>query len=111
MCDHDRLHERQDANGRCRTQADEATHDFLGVYNSNALAIRRRIDLPIPVFTLRGFIATLSGAVILLLLLAPLAFHGVHWIRVATIPVAIPTRRPISWARSLKGRPRTASMA
>jgi hypothetical protein len=68
---------------------DEATHDFVAVYNANALAIKRRIHLPIPVFTLRGFIATLSAAVVLLLLLAPLALHGVHWIRIAAIPVAI----------------------
>jgi Protein of unknown function with HXXEE motif len=68
---------------------DEAAHDFLGVYNPNALAIRRRTGLPIPVVTLRGFIATLGAAVVLMLLLAPLAFHGVHWIRVAAIPVAI----------------------
>lgn len=69
--------------------ADEATHDFLGVYNPNALAIRRRIGVPIPVFTLRGFIVSLGAAVVLLLLLSPLAFHGIHWLRVVAIPIAI----------------------
>lgn len=69
--------------------ADEAAHDFISVYNHNALAIRRRVRLPIPVFTLRRFFVTLGAAVFLLLLLAPLALHGVHWIRVAAIPIAI----------------------
>jgi hypothetical protein len=69
--------------------ADEAAHDFLSVYNPNALAIRRRTRVPIPVFNLFGFITTLGSAVVLLLLLSPLAFHGVHWIRVAAIPIGI----------------------
>ena len=68
---------------------DEATHDFLGVYNPNAQAIRRRFHVPIPVFTLRGFAIALSSAVCLLLILTPLAFHGTHWIQIAAIPVAI----------------------
>ena len=56
--------------------ADEATHDFLGVYNRNALAIRLRTHLPIPFFSIRGFITALGSAVVLLLLLSPLAFRG-----------------------------------
>jgi hypothetical protein len=69
--------------------ADEAAHDFLGVYNTNALAIRRCTHLPIPFFSIRGFITALGSAVVLLLLLSPLAFHGIHWIRVAAVPVGI----------------------
>jgi hypothetical protein len=69
--------------------ADEASHDFLAVYNPNARAIRRRLHVPVPVFTLRSFMLSLSTAVVLLLLLAPLAFRGTHWLRVAALPVAI----------------------
>jgi len=69
--------------------ADEATHDFLSVYNPNARAIRRRLHLPMPIFTLRSFITALSAAVALLFVLTPLAFHGVHWVRVAALPVAM----------------------
>jgi hypothetical protein len=69
--------------------ADEAAHGFLDVYNPNALAIRRRLHLPIPVFTLRAFIIALSSAVCLLLVLSPLAFHGVGWIRIAAVPISL----------------------
>lgn len=71
--------------------ADEATHGFLSVYNPNALAMRRRLRLGFfpPVFTLRSFVIALGAAVLLLLGLTPVAFHGVHWLRIAAIPVAI----------------------
>jgi hypothetical protein len=69
--------------------ADEAVTDFLGVYNPNARAIRQRFHLPVPVFSLRGFIVALSSAVALLLVLSPFAFHGAHWLRILAIPVAI----------------------
>lgn len=69
--------------------ADEASHHFLAVYNPNARAIRAKLHIPVPVFTLRSFLIALSSAVCLLFALAPLAFHGVHWIRVAAVPVAI----------------------
>ena len=69
--------------------ADEASHDFLAVYNPNARAIRAKLHLPLPVFTLRSFVVALGTAVCVLVALAPLAFHGVHWIRVAAVPVAI----------------------
>lgn len=69
--------------------ADEAKHDFLAIYNPNAQAIRRRFHIPVPVFSLRGFIIALSCAVALLLVLAPFAFHGAHWLRVLAIPIAI----------------------
>lgn len=45
--------------------------------------------MPIPVFSLRGFVIALSCAVALLLLLTPFAFQGAHWLRVLAIPVAI----------------------
>lgn len=70
--------------------SDEATHDFLSLYNSNVLAIRGRLHVAFPpVFTLRSFIMTLGSAVILLFALSPFAFHGTHWIRVAALFVAI----------------------
>lgn len=71
--------------------ADEATHDFLGVYNPNALAVRRRLHVSFfpPVFTPRSFAVSLSSAVALLFLLSPLAFHRAHWLLVTAIPLAI----------------------
>ncbi|HKR26579.1 MAG TPA: HXXEE domain-containing protein [Acidobacteriaceae bacterium] len=69
--------------------ADEASHDFLAVYNPNARAIRAKLHLPVPVFTPRSFIMTLSSAVGLAVLVTPLAFHGVHWVRVAALPLAV----------------------
>jgi Protein of unknown function with HXXEE motif len=69
--------------------ADEATHDFLSVYNPNARAIRQRFRIPIPVFSFHGFIIALSSAVTLLLVLSPFAFQGAQWLRVLAIPVAI----------------------
>jgi hypothetical protein len=67
--------------------ADEAHHDFLAVYNPNARAVRRRLHVPVPVFTLRWFLISLSAGVCLLLALSPLAFHGTHWIRIAALPL------------------------
>lgn len=69
--------------------ADEANHDFLSVYNPNARAIRARFHLPIPVFTLRSFIVSLSAAIASLFLLTPLALRGTHWVRIAALPLAI----------------------
>lgn len=71
--------------------ADEAAHDFLGVYNPNALAIRRRLHISFfpPIFTPRSFIVSLSLAVALLFLLSPLALHQTHWLVVTAIPLAI----------------------
>jgi hypothetical protein len=69
--------------------ADEATHDFLSVYNPNARAIRRKLHLPLPVFTLRWFLISLGAAIGLLFALSPLAFRGTHWIRVAALVLAL----------------------
>jgi hypothetical protein len=69
---------------------DEASHNFLAVYNPNALTIRRRLRIPFPpVFTLRTFLALLFSGVCLLLLLSPFALHGAHWIRVVALPLGI----------------------
>ena len=70
--------------------ADEATHDFLAVYNPNALALRRRLHLPFPpVFSLRSFLVSLGIAIGLLFLLSPFALHNAHWIRVIALVLAI----------------------
>jgi hypothetical protein len=69
--------------------ADEASHDFLALYNPNARAIRAKLHLPIPVFSFRGFLITLGTGVALLLVLSPLAFQGAHWLRVTALPLAI----------------------
>lgn len=69
---------------------DEATHDFLATYNPSALAIRRRLHIPFPpVFTFRVWLSGLIAGICLLLLLSPLAFHGVYWIRIAALVLAI----------------------
>ena len=62
--------------------ADEATHDFLSVYNPNATAIRSHLPwLPIPTFTFRTWLTLLAGAVVVLALLSILAFRGVFGLR------------------------------
>ena len=68
---------------------DEARHGFLAVYNPNARRIRQRLHLPVPIFNLRGFLITLGSAVLLLLALSPLAFHGTRWIRAVALPLAV----------------------
>jgi hypothetical protein len=68
---------------------DEAAHDFLSVYNPNALAIRRALPLlPIPVFTFQTWTASLLCALTLLVALTPLAFQGSKWMKRLAIPVA-----------------------
>lgn len=69
---------------------DEAGHDFLSVYNPNALAIRRAFPLlPVPVFTFPGWIGTLLCVLTVWLALALPAFGGSKWIRRLAIPVAV----------------------
>jgi hypothetical protein len=70
--------------------ADEATHNFLFVYNPTAMAIRARFwFLPIPTFTFTEWIAVLGVAIALLILLTPLAWRGVGWIRLAALPIGL----------------------
>jgi len=70
--------------------ADEAAHDFLAVYNPNALAIRRRLHIPFPpVFTFRSWLSGLIVGICLLILLSPFALHGAHWIRIIALLLAI----------------------
>ncbi len=69
---------------------DEASHDFLSVYNPNALAIRRAVPfLRVPVFTFQSWVGTLLLFLTLWLALAPLAFLGIKWVRTLAVPAAL----------------------
>lgn len=68
---------------------DEATHDFLSVYNPNALLIRERYGVPIPVLTFGTWIIGLGAAILVLACLSPVAFRGVRWLRITAIPLAV----------------------
>lgn len=68
---------------------DEASHDFLATYNPHALAIRRRVHLPVPIFTARVWLSGLAMSIFVLLLLTPLAFHGVYWVRMVAVPLGL----------------------
>lgn len=69
---------------------DEATHDFLFVYNPLARAIRERLPfLPIPTFTFEIWIAGLAAGILLLLALSLLAFKGNRVLRYIAFPLAI----------------------
>jgi len=62
---------------------DEATH------NPNALLIRQRYGIPVPIFTFEAWIISLTAAILLLLCLSPLAFRGDRWQRMVAAPLAI----------------------
>ena len=69
---------------------DEATHDFLSVYNPLARAIRERVPfLPIPTFTFEIWIAGLAAGILLLLALSPLAFKNNRTLRYIAFPLAV----------------------
>jgi len=70
--------------------ADEAANDFLSVYNPSVRAIRERFPfLPLPEFTFTVWLGGLMLAVTLLLALSPLAFRGVRWLRLFSVPYAV----------------------
>ena len=70
--------------------ADEAKNDFLTVYNPNAAAIRAHYPfIPLPTFTLFGFIVTLSLGVLFLLCLSPFAFRQSKPLCRIAIPLSI----------------------
>lgn len=69
---------------------DEASHDFLSVYNPMVAAIRARLPfLPLPTFTFPVWIGGLAAGILLLLLLAPPAFRGNEVLRRIAWPLAI----------------------
>ncbi|MCE5311032.1 MAG: hypothetical protein LLG20_25620 [Acidobacteriales bacterium] len=62
--------------------ADEATHDFLSLYNPAAEAIHRAVPfLPVPVFTFPVWIAGLTAGVTLMLAVSPAVFRSARWTR------------------------------
>ncbi len=64
---------------------DEASHDFLSLYNPIALRVRQAVPfLPIPVFTFRVWLAGLIAAVVVLLGLSLFVFRGAPWTRGAS---------------------------
>ncbi len=70
--------------------ADEATHNFLSVYNPSVEAIRARFPfLPLPTFTFGVWLFLLICAIALLLALSPLAFRGDNVSRILSRPIAI----------------------
>jgi hypothetical protein len=69
---------------------DEATHNFLSVYNPTVLAIRARLPfLPLPTFTFEVWLTGLVAGIALLLALSPLAFRGNRVLRILAIPLAV----------------------
>jgi len=69
---------------------DEATHDFLSVYNPMATAIRARLPfLPLPTFSFGIWLGGLIAGILLLLALSPPAFRGKRWLRVVAWPLGI----------------------
>ena len=69
---------------------DEATHDFLSVYNPTVRALRGRVPwLPLPTFTFPVWLGGLIAGVLLLLCLAPLAYRGARFTRRAAWPLGV----------------------
>lgn len=69
---------------------DEATTDFLSVYNPSVRAIRARLPfLPLPTFTFGVWLTGLVLGILLLLALSPLAFRRTRWIVWVSLPLAV----------------------
>lgn len=61
---------------------DEATHNFLAVYNPTVMALRERVPwLPLPVFSFRMWIAGLAIAIALGFSLSLFLLRGSPWVR------------------------------
>jgi hypothetical protein len=70
--------------------ADEALTDFLSLYNPTVEALRARFPwFPMPVFTFDVWITGLILLVVVLLLLAPLAYRGALFTRIVAYPFAV----------------------
>lgn len=69
---------------------DEATTDFLSVYNPAVRAIRAWLPfLPLPTFTFGVWLTGLVLGILLLLALSPLAFRRTRWIVWVSLPLAV----------------------
>jgi hypothetical protein len=61
--------------------ADEATHDFLSLYNPTVLSLREQWAwFPMPTFTYEGWLTGLVTAIFFLLLLTPFAYRRARWL-------------------------------
>ena len=61
---------------------DEASTNFLGVYNPTVMALREKLGYwPMPTFTFETWLTGLIVGVVVMLSLSPLVFHGARWIR------------------------------
>jgi hypothetical protein len=61
---------------------DEATTGFLAVYNPTVTALRARLGYwPMPTFEFQDWLTGLIVAVVVLLALSPVVFHGSRWVR------------------------------
>jgi hypothetical protein len=70
--------------------ADEATHNFLAVYNPSVVALREHAPwLPLPVFTFRLWITGLTIGIIFLFLLSPFFSRRARWIRPFAYAISI----------------------
>jgi hypothetical protein len=69
---------------------DEATNDFLAVWNPAVEAVRGHIPwAPLPTFTFPVWIGGLTAAIVLLLVVSPWAIRGRAWMRPASYALAI----------------------
>jgi Protein of unknown function with HXXEE motif len=69
--------------------ADEALTNFLSLYNPAVRAIRARYHwFPMPTFGFREWLAGLCVLVVVLMLLAPLAYRGSRVVQFAAYPFA-----------------------
>ena len=68
---------------------DEAVTDFLSVYNPIIASLRARYWwFPMPMFDFGIWLTGLTLGIAVLLALAPLAYRGTPWLRVAAYPFA-----------------------
>lgn len=69
---------------------DEATHDFLAVYNPAAERIRADAPfLPLPTFSFTVWLTGLAVVILVLLLLTPFAFARRRWMRPLALTLAV----------------------
>jgi len=70
--------------------ADEATHNFLAVYNPSVIAMRQYAHwLPLPVFTFKLWSVGLALGIVLLFSLSPFLSRNARWIRPFAYAVSI----------------------
>jgi hypothetical protein len=69
---------------------DEATHNFLAIYNPSVMALRERVPwLPLPVFTFKQWITALAVAILGGLSLSPFFLRGARWTRPVAYVVSV----------------------